>query len=74
VGIQQRLKEHRKKVQAHLSPEAQRRVSEKIGVLVKSGEVPNTPQGRKQAAAVAYSMEREGRLRSGGRYVHKKAK
>jgi len=72
VGVHQRLKEHRKKVKAHLSPEERARnlrISEKIDALVKSGEVPNTKEGRKKAAAVAYSMERSGRLRRGGVYT-----
>ena len=69
VGVHQRLKEHRKKVKAHLSKGAQQRVSEKIAHLVESGEVPNTAQGRKQAAAVAHSMERAGRLRRDGVYI-----
>jgi len=72
VGIQQRLKEHRKKVQAHLSPEAQQRVGEKIKYLVDKGEVPNTAEGRKKAAGVAYGMEASGRLRRHGIYVPKK--
>ena len=71
MGAQQRLQEHRKKVQAHLSPEAQRRISEKIKYLVDKGEVPNTTEGRKKAAAEAYSMERTGRLRRHGVYVPK---
>jgi len=69
VGVHQRLKDDRKKVKAHLSKGAQQRVSEKIAHLVESGEVPNTTQGRKQAAAAAYSMERAGRLRRYGEYV-----
>lgn len=42
-----------------------RRVSDKISVLVREG----TPQ--RQAVAEALSMERRGRLRSGGRYIRK---
>ena len=50
---------------------AGKRVSEKIAHLVETGEVPNTPAGRKQAAGKAYGMERAGRLRRGGVYVPK---
>lgn len=50
-----------------LSPEAQRRVSEKIETLVRTGEVPNTSEGRAQAAAIAHSYERRGKLGRGGR-------
>lgn len=71
VGVHQRLKEDRKKVRAHLSKGAQQRVSEKIKYLVDKGEVPNTKEGRAKAAAVAYSMERAGRLRRHGVYVPK---
>jgi len=72
VGVHQRLKEHRKKVKAHLSPEERARnlrISEKIDTLVKSGEVPNTKEGRKRAAGIAYGMEEAGRLRRHGKYV-----
>jgi len=72
MGVHQRLKDDRKKVRAHLSPEERARnlrISEKIDVLVKGGEVPNTKAGRAKAAATAYSMERAGRLRRYGKYV-----
>jgi len=69
VGVHQRLQEHRKNVRAHLSPEASRRVSEKIDALVKSGEVPNTKEGREKAAGMAYGMEAAGRLRRHGKYI-----
>lgn len=54
----------------------QRRVGAKIKHLVDTGEVPNTPQGRKEAAGMAYGMERANRLTEGGGYkpVKKKAK
>lgn len=54
-----------------MSPDAQKRISDKIKHLVDSGEVPNTPKGRARAAAIAYSMERQGRLGAGGKYVKK---
>jgi len=69
MGVHQRLKDDRKKVKAHLSEGAQQRVSEKIDVLIKSGEFPNTKEGRKKAAGMAYGMEEAGRLRRGGKYV-----
>jgi len=42
----------------------QLRVSEKIAVLRREGKTAE------EAAGAAYGMERSGRLRSGGRYVH----
>ena len=45
--------------------EKNKRISEKIEVLRKEGKSPEA------AAGEAYGMEREGRLRSGGRYVRK---
>jgi len=51
-----------------VSHAGQQRVGEKIGHLVSSGEVPNTKAGRKQAADMAYGMERSGRLGAGGTY------
>lgn len=44
-------------------------VSDKIEHLVESGEVPNTPQGRKRAAGMAYGMADAQRLKPGGVYV-----
>jgi hypothetical protein len=46
--------------------EANKRVSEKISVL-RHESVPE-----KQAVAEALSMERAGRLRRGGKYIHKR--
>lgn len=46
--------------------ESQSRVSDKISVLRHEG----TPE--RQAVATALSMERSGRLKSGGRYIHKR--
>jgi len=54
-----------------MSKGAQKRISEKIEHLIESGEFPNTPKGRARAAGMAYSMERAGRLRRGGKYVRK---
>lgn len=51
-----------------LSPEAQRRVSEKIEALEKAGECKG-PGGHEKCVAMAHSMERAGRLRRGGVYV-----
>jgi len=48
---------------------AQSRIGAKIKHLVDTGEVPNTPVGRKRAAGMAYGMEKAGRLRAGGAYV-----
>ena len=42
------------------------RVSEKIEVLRREGKTAE------QAAGEAYSMERSGRLRRHGRYIHKR--
>jgi hypothetical protein len=53
---------------------ASKRISDKIKHLIDSGEVPNTPEGRKKAAGMAYGMERSGRLRSGGKYTPVKKK
>jgi hypothetical protein len=47
---------------------SQGRISDKISYLRHEG----VPQ--KQAIAEAMSMERSGRLRSGGRYIHKRRK
>jgi hypothetical protein len=44
-------------------------ISDKIDMLVSSGEVPNTSKGRKQAAGMAYGMADAGRLKPGGVYV-----
>jgi hypothetical protein len=52
----------------------QQRVSEKIAHLVESGEVPNTATGRKQAAGIAYGMERSKRLGRHGVYHPKKTR
>jgi len=51
----------RKKVRG----EAQKRISEKIPVLMAEGKT------QKQAVGEAYGMERAGRLRRGGVYVPK---
>lgn len=48
------------------------RIAKKIRKLIESGEVPNTPEGRKRAAAIAYAMEREGRLTEEGAYIRVK--
>jgi hypothetical protein len=72
MGARERLKEHRRRARTRrgeLSKEARRRVSEKIRHLVETGEVPNTEEGRKRAAGMAYGMARAGRLRRGGVYV-----
>jgi hypothetical protein len=42
------------------------RISDKIAVLRREGKTAS------EAAGEAYGMERSGRLRSGGRYIHKK--
>jgi hypothetical protein len=44
---------------------SQRRISDKIAVLRREGKSAS------EAAGAAYGMEREGRLKSGGRYVRK---
>jgi hypothetical protein len=46
--------------------EKNKRVSEKISVLAHEGVEPE------QRVAMALNMERSGRLRRGGRYVHKR--
>jgi len=46
--------------------EEQKRISEKIAVLRREGKTGE------QAAGEAYSMERSGRLRRGGKYIHKR--
>ena len=72
MGARERLKEHRRRARARrgeLSKEARRRVSEKIEHLIETGEVPNTEEGQKKAAGMAYGMARAGRLRRGGVYV-----
>lgn len=46
--------------------ESSKRISEKIAVLRREGKTAE------QAAGEAYGMERSGRLRRGGKYVHKK--
>jgi hypothetical protein len=45
--------------------ERSKRISEKIALLRREGK------DAKQAAGEAYGMEREGRLRRHGKYVHK---
>jgi len=52
-----------------MSKGASQRISEKIEHLIESGEFPNTAKGRARAAAMAYSMERAGRLRRHGKYI-----
>ncbi len=42
------------------------RISDKIALLRREGK------SEEEAAGEAYSMERSGRLRSGGRYIHKR--
>jgi len=49
-----------------MQKDAQTRISQKIAVLLREG-VP-----KKQAVAMAYSMERAGRLRKGGKYIKAK--
>lgn len=44
---------------------SQHRISDKIAVLRREGKSAS------EAAGAAYGMEREGRLKSGGRYVRK---
>lgn len=51
---------------ARKKKEKNRRVGDKIRVLEREGEKPD------QAIATSLSMERAGRLRKGGRYVHKR--
>lgn len=46
--------------------ESQKRISEKIEVLRREGKTAE------EAAGAAYGMERSGRLRRGGKYVHKR--
>jgi hypothetical protein len=46
----------------------QKRIGEKIALLRREGK------GEKEAAGEAYGMERSGRLRGGGKYIHKKSK
>lgn len=48
--------------------ESQKRISSKIALLRREGKTAE------EAAGEAYGMERSGRLRSGGRYVHVKGK
>jgi hypothetical protein len=48
--------------------ESQKRISEKIALLRREGKTAE------QASGEAYGMERSGRLRRGGKYVHKKGK
>ena len=74
VGAKERLRRRGKQLKKRRekpSPEGQRRVDEKIAHLIETGEVPNTEEGRKKAAAMAYSMEKAHRLRRGGVYVPK---
>lgn len=46
--------------------ERQKRISDKIALLRREGK------DERAAAGEAYGMERSGRLRRGGRYVHKR--
>ncbi len=55
-----------------LSEEEQQRASKKIAHLINTEEVPNTPTGRKRAAAMALSMARAHRLSPTGNYRRKK--
>ena len=66
----------KKAQKSKVSKQGQRRVGVKIKHLVDTGEVPNTPQGRKEAAGMAYGMERKHRLSPTGAYkpVKKKGK
>ena len=54
------------------SKPAQKRVSAKISHLVRTGEKPNTPKGRKEAAGMAYGMEKAHRLGPKGGYKAKR--
>ena len=47
-------------------------VSAKIRHLIESGEKPNTPQGRREAAGMAFGMQRAHRLTKSGGYIRKK--
>lgn len=74
MGVHSRIKDRRKSLKEHrekLSSAAQKRVGAKVSHLIESGEFPNTRAGRKKALGMAHGMERSGRLRAGGRYVHK---
>ena len=46
--------------------EKNKRVSEKIEVLRREGKSPEQAEGE------AFGMERSGRLRRGGKYIHKR--
>lgn len=48
--------------------ESSKRISEKIALLRREGKTAE------QAAGEAYGMERSGRLKRGGKYVHKREK
>lgn len=63
-----------KKGKGKVGKKGQERVSKKIKHLVDTGEVPNTPKGRKRAAGMAYGMEREHRLTEKGGYKPAKKK
>jgi hypothetical protein len=45
---------------------SRQRISDKISVLRREGK------DSKQAAGMAYGMENSGRLRKGGKYIHKR--
>jgi len=51
---------------------SEKKVSEKIAHLIRSGEKSNTATGRKEAAGMAYGMEQSGRLGRHGKYKKKK--
>ena len=53
---------------ARINRTDQKKISEKIKYLIDTGEKPNTPAGRKQAAGEAYGMSRAGRLGRHGVY------
>ena len=71
VGAAKILQRRRKRARQQLGRSARQRVSEKIAHLIRTGEYPNTAEGRKEAAGAAYGMERSGRLRRGGQYIKK---
>jgi hypothetical protein len=53
-------------------PRDQKKANTKITILIQSGEKPNTPEGRKEAAGMAHGMDRSGRLGGHGEYKKKK--
>jgi len=63
----QAVLDEKKKKKTKVSKAGQKRVSKKIAILRKKEKMP-----AKQAAAVAYSMEKSGRLTKHGQYKKKK--